>query len=262
MRFKTLALSAMLLAGVVNAARPESAVIPDYAREGRIAEQIEPDIFDGEAVWLSADGREFLSIHIPVEAAQGAVLLLHGRDVSPEEQELIGPLRVGLAEAGWTTLALQMPVLAKGGTYYDYLPILRFAHARIEAGIAYLKAQGERRIILAAHSCGAHMANDWLNHTPHPGIDGYIAMGLGTTDAGQDLRTPFPIADLDVPVLDIYGSEEFPRPLAMVPERQELLKRNGHPRSSQVRVAGAGHYFRDYGDEMVVLLGQWLDSLN
>ena len=262
MKFRILVLSVVVLAAGIDDARPESAVTPDYARERRIAEQIEPGIFDGEPVWLNAGGREFLSVHIAVEDPHGAVLLLHGRDVSPEEQELIGPLRVGLAEAGWTTLALQMPVLAKGSTYHDYLPVLRFAHARIEAGIAYLKSRGAQRIFLAAHSCGAHMANDWFNHAGDPEVDGYIAMGLGATDAGQDLRTPFPIGELKIPVLDIYGSEEFPRPLEMVPARRELLERNGHSGSLQMPVPGADHYFRGYGEEMTRLLGQWLGSLD
>ena len=237
-------------------------VTPDYEREQRIAEQIEPDIFDGEAVWLSDGDREFLSIHIDVEEAKGAVILMHGRDVSPEEQELIGPLRVGLAEAGWTTLALQMPVLEKGKKYYDYLPILPFAHPRIEAAINFLREQGESPIILAAHSCGAHMTNSWLNTDPGVPIDGYIAMGLGATDSGQDLRTPFPIDRITVPVLDIYGSEEFPRPLSMVDERREMLARNGNPLSAQVVVEGANHYFTGYGDRMVEELSAWLDTLS
>ena len=239
----------------------DAEVLPDMVRELRISGQIEPAIFDGEAVWLDADGTRFLSIHMPVEKAHGAVILLHGRDTSPEEQELIGPLRVGLAEAGWTTLALQMPVLAKGKKYYDYLPVLKYAHPRIEAAIDYLQTQNESKIILAAHSCGAHMANDWLNHTANPAVDGYIAMGTGATDAEQDLKTPLPFANLSVPVLDIYGSEEFPRPLLMVPYRQELLKLNGNPLSSQVLVDGANHYFTGYGDEMTGELISWLNTL-
>ena len=236
-------------------------VTPDYEREQRISEQIEPDIFDGEAVWLSDGEREFLSIHIAVDGAKGAVILMHGRDVSPEEQELIGPLRVGLAESGWTTLALQMPVLEKGKKYYDYLPILPLAHPRIEAAINFLREQGESKIVLAAHSCGAHMTNSWLNTNPGVAIDGYIAMGLGATDAGQDLRTPFPIDRISVPVLDIYGSEEFPRPLSMVDERKQMLARNGNPLSAQVAVEGANHYFTGYGDRMVEELSVWLDTL-
>ena len=239
-----------------------SADQPDYARETRIAEQIEPAIFDGEATWLTADDREFLGIYLAAESATTAVLILHGRDVSPEEQHLVGPLRVGLAENGFSTLAIQMPVLEKGKTYYDYLPILPFGHERIAESLAFLRGEGYEKIIIAAHSCGAHMANHWLNANGDSAIDGYIAMGLGATDRDQDLETPFPIGDMRVPVLDIYGSEEFPRPLAMVPERRALLKQNGHPLSAQIEVEGANHYFTDYGDAMVDQLTPWLNSVS
>ena len=254
-----------LLTGLVFALGSPSPLvadtIPDYEREQRIAEQIEPDIFDGEAIWLSANQREFLAIHIPVEDTPGAVILMHGRDVNPEEQELIGPMRVGLAEQGWTTLALQMPVLEKGKTYYDYVPILKFGHERIQAAINFLKDQGETKVYLAAHSCGAHMTNHWLNAHGDSQIDGYIAMGLGATDAGQDLQAPFPIGNMSVPVLDLYGSEEFPRPLAMLPERKQLLEKNGHPDSAQIALQGSDHYFRDYGDKATKIVAEWLSKL-
>ncbi len=234
--------------------------IPDYAREQRIAEQIEPQIFDGEALWLEANSREFLAIHMLSEDPKGTVIILHGRDVSPEDQNVAGPMRVGLAENNWSTLALQMPVLAKGKKYYDYLPILNFAHGRIEAAINYLRSQGEETIILAGHSCGAHMANHWLNDRGEKMIQGYIAIGLGTTDAGQDLKTPFPIGNMTVPVLDIYGSEEYPRPLAMVPERRALIEQNGNASSAQIKVDGANHYFSGAGEILTERVLEWLDS--
>lgn len=234
--------------------------IPDYEREQRIVEQIEPQIFDGEAVWLAAGDREFLSIHMQAEESKGSVIILHGRDVSPEDQNVAGPLRVGLAESGWTTLALQMPVLAKGKKYYDYLPILQYGHERIEAAIEFLRSQGESTIVLAGHSCGAHMANHWLNANGDSSIQGYIAMGLGATDAGQDLKTPFPIGNMSVPVLDIYGSEEYPRPLAMLPERQALLAKNANASSALVEVEGANHYFTDTGEQLTEQVLEWLNS--
>ena len=234
--------------------------VPDYSREARINEQIEPYLFDGDAVWLFDGEREFLSVYIEADDSRGAVILLHGRDVHLDEEELIGPLRVGLSEHGWDTLSVQMPVLEKGKTYLDYLPILKYAHPRIEAAIRYLAEQGATRIVLAAHSCGVHMANDWMNSTSDPPIDGYIAMGLGTTDIGQDLQTPFPIGNLAIPVLDIYGTREYPRPLEMVPYRQELLKQNGNPMSMQIPVEGATHFFRGYGQVMVEKLAEWLDG--
>lgn len=235
---------------------------PDYERETRINEQVEPYLFDGDAVWLSDGEREFLTVQIKVDDSRGAVILLHGRDVHLDEEELIGPLRIGLAEHGWDTLSVQMPVLEKGKTYFDYLPILKYAHPRIEAAIRYLEEQGASRIVLAAHSCGVHMANDWMNSISEPPIDGYIAMGLGTTDAGQELKTPFPIGKLKIPVLDIYGTKEYPRPLAMVPYRQKLLERNGNPLSAQVSVEGASHFFRGYGPTMVGKLAEWLDGFD
>lgn len=254
-RCQLISISLLLLSSMVNAGElPE----PDYAREQRIAEQIEPDIFDGEAVWLNANDRNFLAIHIAVEKSQGAVILLHGRDVSPEEQELINPLRVGLAERGWTTLALQMPVLEKGKTYYDYLPILQYGHQRIQAAITFLKDQGETTVIIAAHSCGVHMANDWVNSGVGPDIAGYIAMGSGATDKGQPLKTPLPFATLSIPVLDIYGSNEFAAPISMLPERRKMLIQNGHALSRQIEVEGANHYFTGYGEVMLQHLEQWL----
>ncbi|MGI9319521.1 MAG: DUF3530 family protein [bacterium] len=233
---------------------------PDYDREQRIAEQIEPQIFDGEAVWLEANDREFLGIYMPADEPKGTVIILHGRDVSPEDQNVAGPMRVGLAESGWSTLALQMPVLAKGKKYYDYIPILKFSHARIEAAIQFVRSQSKEAVILAGHSCGAHMANHWLNAKGEKMIQGYIAMGLGTTDAGQDLKTPFPIGNMTVPVLDIYGSEEYPRPLAMVPERRALLDQNANSSSAQIEVEGANHYFTDAGEQLTQQVLGWLDS--
>ena len=234
--------------------------LPDYEREKRIAMEIEPQIFDGEAVWLNTPERPFLSIYTQADEPAGAVLVLHGRDTGPEDVNVAGPMRVGLVDGGWSTLALQMPVLEKGRKYYDYLPILGFAHARIEAGVAFLREQGYRTVVLAAHSCGAHMANDWLNRHGDGAIDGYVAMGLGATDYRQELKTPFPMDRMTVPVLDIYGSEEYPRPLAMVTMRAGMLEKNGHPDSTQLVVEGADHFFRDMGDELTRMVAGWLDT--
>lgn len=252
----------MLLAAVGKPTFAQVDPVPDFAREMRINAQVEPYLFDGESIWLNDGDREFLSVLIEAENSKGSVILVHGRDVHLDEEELIGPLRVGLAEHGWDTLSIQMPVLEKGKTYYDYLPILKYAQPRIEAAISYLKQQGASGIVLAAHSCGAHMANHWMNSSSEIPIDAYIAMGLGTTDIGQALKTPFPIGKLSIPVLDIYGTEEYPRPLAMVPDRQDLLKQNDHPLSAQQSVEGANHFFHGYGQVMVEKLAEWLDGLS
>lgn len=234
---------------------------PDYEREARLADQIVDDIFDGEAVWLEANDHQFLAIHtLNEEAPKGTVIILHGRGFHPDWPDVAGPLRVGLVEQGWSTLSVQMPVLEKGKKYYDYIPIFDYAHERIESAIRFAESQSDKAIILAAHSCGAHMANDWLNHTNKSSLDGYIIMGAGTTDYRQNLRTPFPFAKLKIPILDLYGEFEFPRPLAMLPQRQRLLSSGGHPDSSQQSLPQADHYFHDVGDELTEVIAEWLNT--
>jgi len=236
---------------------------PDYEREARLAEQIVDDIFDGEPIWLEANDHRFLGIYtVNEEQSKGTVIILHGRGYHPDWPEVAGPLRTGLIDAGWSTLSLQMPVLEKGRLYYDYLPLFKFARGRIESAIAFLEQSTDQTIILAAHSCGAHMANDWLNNSDDSKIDGYIIMGAGATDYRQTLHTPFPFADMSIPILDLYGEHEFPRPLDMVAERQALLEAGGNPGSRQIVLPGADHYFHEAGDPLTVVVSEWLNTTN
>jgi len=85
---------------------------PNYAREKRWAEQVVPTLFSGEAVWLEAPRTEkFLGIYTEAKDAKGAIILAHGLGVHPD-YGVIGELRARLAEAGYTTLSVQMPILA------------------------------------------------------------------------------------------------------------------------------------------------------
>lgn len=234
---------------------------PDYEREARLAEQIVDDLFDGEPVWLEANEHPFLAIHtLNEDAPKGSVVILHGRGYHPDWQEVAGPLRTGLVDAGWSTLSVQMPVLEKGKKYFDYLPLFQFAHQRIEASIRFLREQSDQPVILVAHSCGAHMANDWLNHNDDTLIDGYVILGAGATDYKQEIQTDFPFAKMQVPIFDLYGANEFPRPIAMLPERKELLKLGGNAQSTQQLLPNADHYFHDSGPGLTQAVADWLNT--
>lgn len=235
---------------------------PDYEREARLAEQIVDDIFDGEPVWLEANEHSFLTIHTKNETSstRGSVIILHGRGYHPEWPEVAGPLRTGLVEAGWSTLSVQMPVLEKGKTYFDYLPLFKYTHQRIEAAIGFMREQSDQPVVLIAHSCGAHMANDWLNHNDDTLIDGYVILGAGATDYRQEIQTDFPFAKMRVPILDLYGSNEFPRPMAMLPERKELLNQGGNTQSLQRSLPGADHYFHESGASLTQAVADWLNA--
>ncbi|MFO7593238.1 MAG: DUF3530 family protein [Pseudomonadota bacterium] len=235
----------------------------DLEREKRIAEQIVDAIFDGDPMYLEADGHEFLAVHMRSEAEEvkGAALILHGRGMHPDWETVVQPLRTALPERGWDTLSIQLPVLEKEAKYFDYVPLFPEAYPRIEAAIAYLKEQGVQRIVLIAHSCGAHMGMNWIDDKGDSAIDAYIGIGMGATDYRQPMAKPFPLAKMRVPVLDIYGSKDYPAVLRMAPERKAMIEQAGHPQSAQREIPGAEHYFNGYNDALVEVVGEWLDAL-
>jgi len=236
---------------------------PDLEREQRIYEQIVDAIFDGEPMLLDADGHEFLAIHMESEAEQtrGAAIILHGRGLHPNRDTVIHPLRSSLPASGWETLSLQMPVLDGEAKYYDYVPIFPQAHPRIEAAIKFLRERGVEKIVLIAHSCGAHMAMSWIDAHGDSDISAYVGIGMGATDYKQPMAKPFPLEKMRVPVLDIYAGDDFPAVLRMAPERKAMIEKAGNPQSAQQVIEGAEHYFEGSNDALVESISEWLNGL-
>ncbi len=233
----------------------------DFEREQRLISEMEANLFDGEVVYLSDGERDFAAVLIENEQPRGSVVLLHGRGFHPDWQDVVGPVRVALAAAGWSTLSAQMPVLEKGKKYYDYVPLFPESYKRIEAAVKFMRDNVAGPVVLLAHSCGAHMAMNWIDEVGDSKIDAYIGVGMGATDYGQDLIRPFPIADMKVPLLDILGTEEYSRVLALAIVRKSILSRSRNPRSAQVFVEGADHYFKDRNEELGNAIIEWLDGL-
>lgn len=234
---------------------------PDLEREQRLADEMVDSIMDGDAVMLPSSDHEFVGIYTEAEDSKGTVIILHGRGFHPDWMDAIQPIRVGLAEQGWSTLSLQMPVLEKSAKYYDYVPIFPASHERIEAGIKYAKEQSDKPVIIFAHSCGAHMAMSWIREKGDGDIAAYIGAGMGATDYKQYMAEPFPLDSMTVPVLDLYGSDEYPAVAKMAPDRLKLIEKAGNTQSAQKIVEGADHYFTDKGDELTETVLEWLDSL-
>jgi len=238
-----------------------SVIASDLEREMRMANEIADSIIDGEAVYLQSGEHEFLTIYTEADEPKGAVIIMHGRGFHPNWSDVAYPLRVGLVEQGWNTLSLQMPVLHKEARFYDYLEIMPEAFPRIEAGIDYLKAQGNEKIILIAHSCSVHMSMAWVDAGRMRDIDGFIGIGMGAVDYGQPMEKPFPLEMLTVPVLDVYGGEEYPAVMKGAPARLAAIRQAGNPKSQQITVPGANHYFTDAGGPLLEAVAAWLHGL-
>lgn len=235
----------------------------DLEREKRLADEIVDMIVDGEPVWLQAGKRPFLAIYTPTPRRhpQGAAIILHGRGMHPDWADVVSPLRTALPATGWHTLSLQLPVLGKEAKYNDYVPLFPEAIPRIQSAIQYLRDTGITHIVIIAHSCGAHMAMHWIAKKGDRDIDAYIGIGMGATDYKQPMQEPFPLARMHVPVLDIYGSAEFPQVLGMAPARAAAIKKAGNPQSRQIVVPDADHYFHEHNKELVEAVSEWMSKL-
>jgi len=222
----------------------------DYARERRWADEITPGLVAGDAVYLAQkSGHKFLAIYIKAAQPRAAVITVHGMGVHPD-WALIGALRSGLADQGYATLSVQMPVLAADAKADAYPPLFPEAAERLHAAIAFLKAQGHRNIAIASHSLGSRMSNFFLVGTPDYGVAAWISIGIfpgGFAEPGK----------LRLPVLDIYGERDFPQVLQQAEARANVLRTLRG--SAQIEVAGADHYFTGREGELTRQVKLFLD---
>ena len=233
----------------------------DLAREQRLKEQIIDAILDGEPVMLRAADHEFLSIYTEADAPKGAVLILHGRGFHPDWANVVSPLRVGLVEHGWHSLSIQLPVLEKAATFYDYEEIFDEVIPRLQAAFDFLHQQGNERVVVVAHSCGVHMAMHYIRNMGDQHFDAFVGIGMGATDFGQPMRQPFPLEQMRKPLLDVYGEDDYPAVQRLGALRAQQMHGEGHPLSAQVIVPAAEHYFVDRGDDLVDVVAAWLQKL-
>lgn len=220
----------------------------DYAREERWAQEIVPSLVVGDAVYLATPTRERVLAILTMPsgaAAAGGVVVVHGLGVHPD-WGLIGGLRTGLADAGYVTLSVQMPVLAATATRDDYGPTLPEAAERIAAAVALLRAKGVRKIAVVSHSLGASMANTFLAQPGAPAIDAWAPIGM----AGGFAAAP------NEPVLDIVAEREID--LVRTSARARIATLPKGRCSRQIVIAGADHNFEDRQKELVAAIAAFL----
>jgi len=202
------------LAVALVAVRAHSAVVPDDARESRWADEVVPQLVVGDAVWLATPQRaRVLALYTqPGGTPKGAVIVVHGAGVHPD-WSLIGELRSRLADRGFATLSVQMPVLAADAPGDDYDALFPVAADRLEAAVAWLRAHGAARIAVVSHSLGAAMVDAWLARPSHAAIDAWVPIGM---------QVPFSRKP-SLPVLDVTARRDYASARRQAPLRKAEL---------------------------------------
>jgi len=223
----------------------------DYAREKRWADQIVPALVSGEAVWLEAPRTEkFLGIYSEAKNAKGAIILAHGLGVHPD-YGVIGELRSRLADVGYTTLSVQMPILAAEAPAARYPVLFWEADARFAGALTYLRRKHYDRIWLVSHSMGSRMANHYISAHPQVPLSGWISLSVSNGDLGPFKRIKFP-------VFDVYAEKDLEPVIKGAARRAATLK--GMKGSSQTMVFGTDHYFAGKDKYLVTLIRLLLEG--
>lgn len=223
-------------------------IAQDYAREKRWADQILPTLMIGDAVWLEQkNGHRFLTLYTAVKNAKTALIIAHGRGWSPD-YELYNVLRTRLADMGYSTLSIQLPVLPSTAILGLYVPLYPDARERFQLAVDFLKSKGYPNIAIVSHSLGATMANQYLIRTEDPTVRAWVYVGIL-----QGLEEAYRIR---IPVLDVYGEKDWDVTRWGAAERKKELERI--PGSEQVMVPGAHHFFEDHEGELLDRIQRFL----
>ncbi len=247
LRWKTICAAAMCAPLFAIAQQQPS----DYAREKRWADEILPSIVSGEPVWLEAPRTEkFLGIYTEVKNAKGAIILAHGLGVHPD-YGLIGELRTRLADAGYTTLSIQMPILSADAPAARYPVLFWEADARFAAAMTYLKRKRYEKIVLLSHSMGSRMANHYVGAHPLVPLSGWISLSISNGEFASIKRLKFPI-------FDVYAENDLDAVVQGAQKRAAVLERMRG--SSQTMVFATDHLFARKEKELVSLIGLLLEG--
>jgi len=237
-------LAAILLV-VVAAGRVHA---QDFEREARWRAEVVPGLVTGEAFDIPGPaGRAFLGLlteHATDPAKTTLLVIVHGIGVHPDHG-IVGRLRMDLADKGYATLAIQMPVLASDAPSDRYEALFANAAERIASSVAWARNRGYRDIVLVSHSLGIRMSNAYFDRTPSPGFRAWVALGLGAPYSSTFAQAPI------VPVLDVYGERDLDPVLKNAPERERIARASG---GRQQRIAGTDHFYAGRESELASVI--------
>ncbi len=235
----------------------------DREWEKRTTEKLAENVKGSEVLWLDAKGEDFLALFTSQtnETAHGAVILLHAMGGHADWPQTISPIRTTMPEHGWTTLSIQMPVIAPENQIEDYGKTLQQAADRIKAAVRCLRERKFLNIVAIGHSFGAATMLNYLEKEEKQKIVALVTLGL------QEYPFVKPAIDIlglieksKIPVLDIYGSRDFKNVINQAPDRRLAAKKGNNRQYAQLEIEGADHYYNRMEDVLIKRIRGWLDK--
>lgn len=183
-----------------------------------------------EIKWLKTPNEKFIALYSDefTGTPRGAVIILHSMGGHADWPDVISPLRHSLPRHGWSTLSIQLPAFEKGARISDYSASINSAEQRIRAAIAHYKEMGNGNIVLLGHGLGAVMGASFLAGNPDHGTSAFIGVSMPSYKDGDDwMDLSGTIEKLNLPMLDIYGSNDLTSVIDHAELRARAARRGG-----------------------------------
>jgi len=237
------------------------ALSSDLEREKRIAESVKDSIIIGDVVTLKADSVEFLGLinNEEPDNFRGSIIILHGMGSNPNAPQIAHPLRSQLAEMGWVTMSIQLPISAHNASIDDNLALIKESGPRIQAALNHIHENfNNSPCVLIAHSLGAIMATDFLAQQKTPTCDALVLISLPTLASSlPEAQSTEHLRKISIPTLDIFGSQDLDNVKKTAPTRKLALIKN-NPHNRQIEISGADHVFNGLDETLVRSIQNWL----
>jgi len=265
----------------------QSAFASNYLYEFEFSEALKKQIPDKQFVWLdTGTKRDTLSLLIKSQSpkAKGAVIILPEIGHHPDWPNVIHDLRYKLAQYGWATLSVQMPVDVNLNNKQAYEDVYQTVKDRTIAAIKYIQANSPDFIVLLGRGKSANFAIRYIAETQNLEQATQAAHALVFISAfdSKHLKISDYMKSIATPMLDIYAEKDHQNVLESATARnvaarfaaklksdpqnltssnkvqQLILNKTGNLRYRQIVIPGANALFTAQSDALIKAIRGWL----
>ena len=224
--------------------------------------QIERDLSQmpataGTLVRLNAGDTNFAALHLATEhqPVRGAVILLHDAWGNADSPEITGPLRRGLAQSGWETLALQLPTAYPGENAKRWAARNQTLGERIDAARRWFESRDLTEPTLLAPGASASLALPYAA-SRKPGELRALVLISGHSTIDPEQRKS--LVELGLPVLDLVAEFDHTAVLLAAASRRLAMSTESELVFQSREFSGARPGFGDSSDGLVAEVRAWL----
>ena len=90
-------------------------------------------------------------------------------------------------------------------------------------------------------------------------ISSLVLIGSGAVDKGEKLIYKYPYGKIKVPILDLFGENDFNLVLKNANKRKQLIKKT-NAKSQQIKIKSSDHYHTDNSERVITFVKKWLSN--